>query len=135
MKTVIAVLMTLALMFVFSQQASAKTVYLKNGDEIDCLKVWKEGGRINVLINRDTLVDFAPGEVDLNKTIGHRPVKKKVKHHYKKRHAAARTAPKPEAKSPADAKAAAPKQVVNAPPATAKPAAPQPPSKNGTQKK
>jgi hypothetical protein len=94
MKTVIALLMMLALMFVFSQPASAKTVYLKNGDEIDCLKVWKEGGKINVLVNRDTLIDFTKDEVDLNKTFGHKPLKKKVKHH-KKRHGAVRKAPKP----------------------------------------
>lgn len=94
MKTVFAVLMTLALMFVFSHPSSARTVYLKNGDEIDCRNVWMEKGKVNVLINRDTLIDFTRDEVDLNKTFGHKPLKKKVKHH-KKRHATVRTAPKP----------------------------------------
>lgn len=94
MKTVIAVMMALALMCVFSQAVPAKTVYMKNGDEIDCRNAWVKDGKVNVLINRDTLVDFTRDEVDMNKTFGQKPPKKKVRHH-KKRHGTVGTVPKP----------------------------------------
>jgi hypothetical protein len=49
-------------------QLWAKTFYLKNGEEITYRRYWQEKGRVYVQINRDTLVDFAPDEVDLAKT-------------------------------------------------------------------
>jgi len=128
MKPVVAVLMSLALMFAFSQKVLAKTVYLKNGDEIDCQKVWKEGGRINVLINRDTLIDFAPGDVNQDKTFGHKPVKKKIRHH-KKRHGTGPKAARQTSKAGSNARTANAKPVVKTPPPATKPAAPQPVSR------
>lgn len=129
MKTVIAVLMSLALMFTFSRTVMAKTVYLKNGDEIECQNVWKEKGRINVLVNRDTLLDFAPNEVDLDKTFGHKPVKKKIKHH-KKRHRTVPAAHKSAAKAAGNTAPVAVKPVPKTPPPGPKGAPPQAPLKH-----
>ncbi len=90
MKSLIAVLMTLVLACAFSGPALAKTVYFKNGDELDCVNAWKEGGRIKVLVNRDTQLDFAPGEVDLNRTFATREIRKKAGRKHGKRHGAVR---------------------------------------------
>ena len=46
----------------------AKTLYLKNGEEIDCQSYRQEGDRIHVRINSETEVDFTFDEVDFKKT-------------------------------------------------------------------
>ncbi len=86
MKTVTAILITLATLCFLAQPVLARTFYLKNGEQINYQKSWKKNGRIYVLINRDTLIDFAPEEVNLKKTYHHGISKKRVKHHRGKRH-------------------------------------------------
>ncbi len=49
--------------------APAKTFYLRDGATIQYKRMWTQGGRVYVLINRDTLVDFAPEEVDQRRTL------------------------------------------------------------------
>jgi len=55
--------------------AFAKNVYLKNGEVIDAQRVWQDGGLVHVRVNRDTLIDFTPSEVDTQKTFGQKAVK------------------------------------------------------------
>jgi hypothetical protein len=86
MKKVTAILIALSAIYFLAKPVLARTFYLKNGEEINYQKSWKKNGRIYVLINRDTLIDFAPEEVNLKKTYHHGVSKKRVKHHYGKRH-------------------------------------------------
>jgi hypothetical protein len=62
--------------FVSVVPALAKTVYLKNGEVIDCQRVWRGGSSVHVLVNRDTLLEFTPSEVDTKKTFGRQAVKR-----------------------------------------------------------
>lgn len=59
---------------------TAKTLYLNNGDEIEYQSAWKDEGRIYVLINRDTVVDFSPQEIDQKKSFKAKKAKKAIKH-------------------------------------------------------
>jgi len=68
-----------------SSPVFAAVVYLKNGEEIECESFRRQGGRVYVKINRDTLIDFADREVNFTKT--------SVSHKSKKRPTAA-TAPR-----------------------------------------
>jgi hypothetical protein len=47
---------------------SATPVYLKDGSVIQAKKVWRADGKVQVLVNRDTLAEFNSAEVDLKKT-------------------------------------------------------------------
>jgi len=49
--------------------ATAKTFYLRDGSTIEYTRVWKQGGLIYLLVNRDTLVAFLPEEVDQRRTL------------------------------------------------------------------
>lgn len=97
-------------------QLWAKTFYLKNGEQIEYQRYWQKEGRVYLQINRDTLVDFAPEEVDLEKTVKAAKtgvVKKKAKHKmHVKRHAAQKAAkpatPAAEGKQPVPAAQPAP---------------------------
>ncbi|HEX8960622.1 MAG TPA: DUF5684 domain-containing protein [Geobacteraceae bacterium] len=83
MKRLIILVTVLAASLCCVPQLWAKTFYLKNGEEIEYKSYWQKQGRVYVLINRDTLVDFAPGEVDLAKTAKAAKAgeaKKKVRH-------------------------------------------------------
>lgn len=86
MKKATSILILFAALIFLAQTVTAKTFYLKNGEEIDYQKSWKKNGRIYVLVNRDTLIDFAPGEVDLKRTYRKPAAEKKAKHHLVKKH-------------------------------------------------
>ena len=60
--------------------ASGVQVYLADGGIITGQKIWRSGGTIFVLVNRDTLLEFAPREVLLQKSFSH-----KSRHANKKR--------------------------------------------------
>jgi hypothetical protein len=72
-----------AALLLITPQLWAKTFYLKNGEQIEYKSYWKKNGRIYLLITRDTMIDFAPSEVALNKTRKSAGIGKKHKH---KRH-------------------------------------------------
>ena len=105
------VFVTLAVTLCIVPQLWAKTFYLKNGEQIEYKRYWQKDGRINVLITRDTLVDFAPEEVDMEKTLkaARTGVAKKMvtRKKHLKRHAAPKAVkpacPPAEAKKPAPA--------------------------------
>ncbi len=48
--------------------SAARQVYLKDGGIIRARSVWHSQGRVHVLINRDTLTDFNPNEIDMKRT-------------------------------------------------------------------
>jgi len=70
--------MIMLVMLGFAVSASARTVYLENGEEIDAQRVWKKRDTIYVLVNRDILLTFAVQEVDVKKS-GLRSATKKPK--------------------------------------------------------
>ena len=45
-----------------------RLVYLKDGGVIKAKSVWRSGGRVHVLVNRDSLTDFGPAEIDMKRT-------------------------------------------------------------------
>ncbi|BDV41880.1 hypothetical protein GURASL_08030 [Geotalea uraniireducens] len=103
--------LVLAVLIGTVQIAGAKQVYLKDGGVIDCRSAWRDDGRVQVLVNRDTLVTLGTDEVDLPRTFG-RPAAKQLRqkhhrgHHRSAGHgAAAATAadPPPAAGDPAPA--------------------------------
>lgn len=67
----------LALLLVWAVSAQAATVYLKDGSTIKAKRVWREKGKVVVLVNRDSITSFTPGEVNIKKTFP--PRKKRVK--------------------------------------------------------
>jgi hypothetical protein len=72
---IIVLLCCIILPVAASQAKTHKEVYLKDGGIIECQKVWQANGKVLVLVNRDTLVDFSRDEVDLRKTFPPKPVK------------------------------------------------------------
>ncbi len=111
MKRLVVVVTVLAATLCIAPQLWAKTFYLKNGEQIEYKRYWQKEGRVYLLINRDTLVDFAAAEVDLEKTAKAAKtgvVKKKATHKkHLKRHAAQKAVkpacPAAEGKKPAAA--------------------------------
>ena len=73
--SLIVLLCSIILLAATAQAKTAKEVYLKDGGIIECQKVWQANGKVMVLVNRDTLVDFSSDEVDLRKTFAKKPVK------------------------------------------------------------
>jgi len=73
-KIICAILMSIALM----TPAFAAKLYLKEGGFIQAKKVWREGGKVHVLVNRDILTTFDVSEVNMKRTFAKkpRPVKK-----------------------------------------------------------
>lgn len=70
-----------AVLLVFAAPAlAAKTVYLKDGSTISARSAWQAKGRVQVLVNRDTLTEFEISEVDLKRTFPrkHRRARKPV---------------------------------------------------------
>ncbi len=115
------VFVTLVATLCIVPQLWAKTFYLKNGEQIKYQRYWQKEGRVYLLINRDTLVDFAPEEVDLEKTVKAAKtgvVKKKATHKKHVKPHAAQKAAKPACPA-AEEKKPAPAAL---PPSAAKPA-------------
>jgi len=112
--------------------ASATKVYLKDGAVIECQKVWRSGGKIMVLVNRDVLLDFSTAEVDLKKTFTKKGVGAKgKKKHLKKPLMQGSTSKK--AAMPVQKPVSSVKKVAApAKPVPAKPAPPTPPVKPAT---
>ena len=56
----------------------AAKVYLKDGGVIDAKSVWRSPGKVHVLINRDTLTEYSPSEIDMTRTFPkrHRAVRR-----------------------------------------------------------
>lgn len=73
--------MILALCTLTTPALGAPTVYLKDGGIIRARSVWRSEGRVYVLVNRDTLTDFSPAEIDLKRTFARkqRIVKKRAR--------------------------------------------------------
>lgn len=69
--------LALVLVVCWVATASAARVYLKDGSWINAKKVWREKGKVVVLVNRDIITSFSAAEVNLKKTFPHR--KKRVK--------------------------------------------------------
>lgn len=85
--------------------ALAKTFYLSDGTAIGYRQVWQQGGTIYLLVNRDTLLEFAPAEVDQRRSLKAAGLKKFPRPVMKKRHAVpAPVARKKHAARPAAAK-------------------------------
>jgi len=63
-----SLLIAAALLCIFAASSNAKQVYLNDGGVIHAQKAWRSDGRVHVLVNRDTLVDFNNSEVNLKKT-------------------------------------------------------------------
>ncbi len=63
--------------FIWAGSAQAAVVYLKDGGTIKARNVWREKGKVVVLLNRDSITSFAAKEVNLKKTFP--PRKKAVK--------------------------------------------------------
>lgn len=62
------ILWAVAMSAALAAPASAARLYLKDGGEIEAQRVWRADDRVHVLVNRDTLTSFEPGEVNLKKT-------------------------------------------------------------------
>lgn len=116
MRRLFVVVTIIAATLFISPQLWAKTFYLENGGQIECQSYRQKGGRIFVLINRDTEVEFAVAEVDLHKTVKAAGKEKKKARHKKRAHH--RVAAKPKAEGEKGAPAAKP--AVAAAPVSAK---------------
>ncbi|MGB4600760.1 MAG: hypothetical protein WBI04_12420 [Trichlorobacter sp.] len=57
--------------------ASAARVYLNDGSWINARQVWRDQGKVVVLVNRDIITSYSTSEVNLKKTFP--PRKKRVK--------------------------------------------------------
>lgn len=60
--------------------ASAVQAHLADGGIISAHKVWRSQGSVFVLVNRDTLLEFAPREVNLKKSFARKSRQGKKKH-------------------------------------------------------
>jgi len=60
------------LMCVLVTPAIAANVYLKDGGTIKAKSVWRSKGMVMVLVNRDTLAEFHPTEIDMRRTFAKR---------------------------------------------------------------
>ena len=60
----------LAVMFcaLATPSLAAREVYLKDGGVISARSVWRSGGKVHVLVNRDILTDFFVSEIDVKRT-------------------------------------------------------------------
>ncbi len=85
MKNCITVSLFILTLLLAASPAPAKTFYLSDGSTIQYLKVWKKGDRIFLLVNRDTLLEFLPEEVDKKRTLRAAGLKKFPTHSMKKR--------------------------------------------------
>lgn len=75
------ILLSAAMIFLITAPANAaRNVYLKDGGVIQAQSVWRSGGKVHVLVNRDTLTEFSPRELNMKRTFPRhkRPVAKKA---------------------------------------------------------
>lgn len=87
----------LLLCTVATSAQAAQNVYLKDGGIIRAKAVWRSQGMVHVLVNRDTLTEFAPNELDMKRTFPkHRTLRKK----HGARHVTKTAAPRGTAVSP-----------------------------------
>ena len=77
----------LVLLGLSTPSLAARVVYLKEGGVINAESAWRSQGKVQVLINRDTLATFLPSEVDMKRTFARR-------HHFAARHPPCRAPPK-----------------------------------------
>ena len=61
---------SLAMLLALAPAVQAMTVYLKDGAVIDAKGVWRDRTTVYVMINKEDVVEFAPGEVNLHRTFG-----------------------------------------------------------------
>ncbi|MBU5614495.1 DUF5684 domain-containing protein [Geomonas azotofigens] len=47
----------------------AKQVFFRDGSVLDCESFWRRNGLVVVKVNRDVLLEFAPGEINLQKSM------------------------------------------------------------------
>lgn len=62
-------MLILAVWLGLSGVALAKEVFLKDGSVLDCDSFWRRNGQVVVKVNRDIILEFAAGEVDLRRTL------------------------------------------------------------------
>ena len=74
MKTFFSV-MVLVLFWTVSSPAAL--LYLKDGGQIKAKRIWRENGKVVVLVNHESITSFASSEVNLKKTFP--PRKKRVR--------------------------------------------------------
>ncbi len=58
--------------------AAAATLYLRDGGTIKAKRIWRENGKVVVLVTRESITSFAASEVNLKKTFPPRHKKKKA---------------------------------------------------------
>lgn len=87
-----------ALILGWAVSAQAAIVYLKDGGTMNARNVWREKGKVVVLLNRESIASFSASEIDMKKTF---PPRKKLS----KRPKSAVTALAPVKSSPAAAPA------------------------------
>ena len=119
-------LVLLLAVFIVSD-ALAANVYLKDGSVVQCQSFWRSNSTVFVKVNRDVLLEFAQGDVNVRKTFRARQVKKakrvKVREErIEKAERAEKTTPAPATGKPAPA-TGKPAPVTGKPaPVTGKPA-------------
>lgn len=74
MKKLLVTLLLISISLMTASLASAVDVYLKDGSIIKAINVYRAGNRVVVLINRDSITEFNPAELDMKKTF--RSIKK-----------------------------------------------------------
>ena len=74
MKTLFSVVV---LVLLWAVSSPAAVVYLKDGGQIKAKRVWRENGKVVVLVNHESITSFASSEVNLKKTFP--PRKKRVR--------------------------------------------------------
>lgn len=126
-----ALMLSLCFLATMSGTGYAKSVFLRDGSELECEAFRRQGNLVVVKVNRDVVVEFASEEVDLDKTF--RKVAITKKHKPARHKAAVKAAPRKSAKT-APAAAAAPPAAPVAPaaptaPAVSPPAKPEQPAK------
>ncbi|KAB0668256.1 hypothetical protein F6V30_16485 [Oryzomonas sagensis] len=65
-------IMTALVLLGLATPSLAAKVYLKDGGVIGARSVWRSPGKVHVLVNRDTLTEYAPSEVDMKRTFPRR---------------------------------------------------------------
>lgn len=71
------ILCAVTLVLIWTVAAQAAVVYLKDGGQIKARKVWREKGKVVVLVTRYSITTFANSELNLKKTFPRH--KKRVK--------------------------------------------------------
>lgn len=74
MKTLFSVVV---LVLLWAVSSPAAVVYLKDGGQIKAKRVWRENGKVMVLVNHESITSFASNEINLKKTFP--PRKKRVR--------------------------------------------------------